>query len=378
LFSTYTITFGHIKIYTTDKSGLSTLKVVNHLARRFRINDKRINFAGMKDKYAVTSQYLSILGKGLKEIKEKNFRLIPLGRSVRHIGPDLLKGNSFIITLRSLEKESVPGLLNSLHEVSKYGFPNYFGEQRFGSIRNEGGFLAKRLIVDDYEGALRMYLSGGSSKDRQRVKEFKKHVSKNWGNWEEFSKLAPSPDERRILTYLMDYPKDFVGAVNLINPRLLSLFIAAYQSYLWNEMARDFMKFYFSQDELITFRYIAGEMVFYKTLSKNMLEELSGIEIPLLDRRVKFQNGKIEEIAERVIKQEGVEIENFRLNKIKKAFFKSVLRRLIVIPEGLEISKPAPDEINAGRFKLTVSFILPSGSYATVLLRRLGLREEKG
>jgi len=54
---------GNHFIYKLEKSGLSTLEVVNHLVRRFRIHDKKINFAGMKDKHA----YLSISehnGKG--------------------------------------------------------------------------------------------------------------------------------------------------------------------------------------------------------------------------------------------------------------------------------------------------------------------------
>lgn len=369
---------GNHFIYRLEKKGLSTLEVVNHLARRFRIHDKKINFAGMKDKYAITSQYLSIMGKELKEIKEKNFTLALIGRSVRHIGPDLLRGNRFRITVRDLGKGDIPRLINSLEEVSRYGFPNYFGEQRFGSIRHGGSFLVKCLILNDYEGALRNYLSIWSSKDRSIVKEFKKRVSEKWGNWEECLKFSPGSDEKRVLGYLKDYPKDFVGAVNLINPRLLSLFIAAYQSYLWNGMTSDLIKSYLSHEELITFHYIAGEAVFYKTLSKRLLDELLGIEIPLLDHKVKFQNRKMEETAEGVIKKEALAIENFRLNKIKKAFFKSVLRRLIVIPEGLETSEPAPDEINESRLKLTVSFALPSGSYATVLLRRLGFRKEKG
>ena len=78
-----------------------------------------------------------------------------------------------------------------------------------------------------------------------------------------------------------------------------------------------------------------------------------------------------------MIKQEGVTIENFRLNKIKRAFFKSVLRKLIVIPEGLEISDPIPDEVYSHRFKITLSFFLPSGSYATVVLRRVQAEEGK-
>jgi tRNA(Glu) U13 pseudouridine synthase TruD len=76
-----------------------------------------------------------------------------------------------------------------------------------------------------------------------------------------------------------------------------------------------------------------------------------------------------------IIRREGVSMGSFRLNKIKKAFFKSVPRDLIVFPEELEIYDPAPDEIYSPKFKLTVSFFLASGSYASVLLRRIEIRK---
>src|SRR3989304_4858618 len=243
---------GNHFIYKLEKSGLSTLEVVNHLVRRFRIHDKKINFAGMKDKHALTSQYLSIM-----------------------------------------------------------------------------------------------------------VKELKKRVSQHWGNWEECLKSAPPSNERKVLTYLRGYPRDFVKAINLINPRLLSLFIAAYQSYIWNEMVGEFIKINLPGNELIKFSYTAGEMVFYKALPKGLFKEFAETQIPLIDHKVKFQGEKIKEIGEGVMKTEGVEIENFRLNKIKKAFFKSVSRRLIVIPEVVEISDSAYDEIspNASLCRLSLSLV---------------------
>ncbi|HEY7535944.1 MAG TPA: tRNA pseudouridine(13) synthase TruD, partial [Thermodesulfobacteriota bacterium] len=175
------------------------------------------------------------------------------------------------------------------------------------------------------------------------------------------------------ITCLRDYPKDFVRAVNLVNPRLLSIFIAAYQSYLWNEMAKEFVKLYISQSELMRFYNSAVEMFFYKSLPVSLFQEFLSVLIPLVDHKVEFRDLKIRKIARRVIEQEGVEIENFRLNKIKRAFFKSVLRKVIAIPEELKVSETSPDEINTGKFKLTISFELPSGSYASVLIRRLGV-----
>ncbi|MGH7806725.1 MAG: tRNA pseudouridine(13) synthase TruD, partial [Thermodesulfobacteriota bacterium] len=115
----------------------------------------------------------------------------------------------------------------------------------------------------------------------------------------------------------------------------------------------------------------AGEMVFYKTISDELLKRFMEIQVPLVDHKVEFTEEKIKAIAEMTIRREGISTGGFRLNKIKKAFFKSVLRYLIVFPEELEICNPIPDEIYPNKLKLTVSFFLPPGSYASVLLRRI-------
>ncbi|HWP91467.1 MAG TPA: tRNA pseudouridine(13) synthase TruD [Thermodesulfobacteriota bacterium] len=366
---------GSYVIYKLEKRGLSTLEVVELLARRYKIPDRDISFAGLKDKYAHTTQYLSMRVREARAIKERNFGLSPLGRSTRPVGPDLLSKNKFRLTLRDLEKDSVENIIISLDQVSKYGFPNYFGEQRFGSVRHGGEFLAKLLIHEDYEGALKLYLSRWSTEDRAVDKKFKRFVLSHWGDWDECLRVAGRNRVRAIISYLRDHPGAFLNAINMINPRLLFLYVAAYQSYLWNEMASEFIKTDLNGVELIRFRYKPGEMVFYKKLPDKLFDRFIKMEIPLIDHKVEFSENSTKEIAEKVLSREGIAIQEFRLKKLKRAFFKSAPRKLIVFPEELEISDIFPDEIYKGKFKLTLSFFLPSGSYASVLLRRIEDRE---
>jgi len=56
--------------------------------------------------------------------------------------------------------------------------------------------------------------------------------------------------------------------------------------------------------------------------------------------------------------------------KLRSPYFKSVLRKAIVFPKKLTF-KVSPDELNRDRKKLSLSFTLGRGSYATMLVKRI-------
>jgi tRNA pseudouridine13 synthase len=60
----------------------------------------------------------------------------------------------------------------------------------------------------------------------------------------------------------------------------------------------------------------------------------------------------------------------FNIRSVRQAFFKSAERKAVVIPESLS-ARAADDEIYEARKKLTLRFVLPRGSYGSILIKRL-------
>lgn len=124
------------------KCSLSTLDVVNELTKILNLDHKQIQYAGIKDKQAITSQRISFRGTTIEKvlsISSPNYKLtnISLGKGV--VGPSSLTGNKFTILVRTepafFTKEFGEAFVHNFDNVQNNGFHNYFYLQRFGSPR---------------------------------------------------------------------------------------------------------------------------------------------------------------------------------------------------------------------------------------------------
>lgn len=61
-----------------EKNGRTTLDVVLDIARELKINRKQMGFAGMKDKRALTRQWICISNKTLKKFRDWKINSIML------------------------------------------------------------------------------------------------------------------------------------------------------------------------------------------------------------------------------------------------------------------------------------------------------------
>ncbi|EGU60092.1 tRNA pseudouridine synthase D [Vibrio nigripulchritudo ATCC 27043] len=123
------------------KTGENTSFVANELAKACGVKSKDVSWAGLKDRHAVTEQWLSVhLPKGetpdLSEFLAQypSIEILSKERHNKKLRPGDLRGNHFEITLT--EVTEVQDIVSRLEKVEKQGVPNYFGAQRFGRDGN--------------------------------------------------------------------------------------------------------------------------------------------------------------------------------------------------------------------------------------------------
>ena len=122
------------------KTGINTRDVVDALAGLLEASQKDIGYSGLKDKHAITTQWISVPYPIVNGLPEKadllgaldGIEVLQVTRSGKKLRRGVHRGNLFRICLHDVESDH-DGINAKLKYVSKVGFPNYFGAQRFGT-----------------------------------------------------------------------------------------------------------------------------------------------------------------------------------------------------------------------------------------------------
>ncbi len=140
-----------------EKRNLTTMDIIDFLWKELGISRMTLGFAWLKDKDAITRQWVSIYKSALKKMWGENVflealaqktRIISTDRHDKPIGMTTPIHNTFYIRLRALktlsqiEKERTEKNINDLFVD---GFPNVFGSQRFG-IQFQNIAIAKDFL----------------------------------------------------------------------------------------------------------------------------------------------------------------------------------------------------------------------------------------
>jgi tRNA pseudouridine13 synthase len=126
---------GEHLIIKLRKRDLATWDALKILSDYIGCKSKDIGYAGLKDKNAMTIQYLSLPRKfeeKLKSFEHKNIKILETTYHNNKIKIGHLKGNKFFIRLKHVSPVNAKKIEEVLGKIVTYGMPNYFGFQRFG------------------------------------------------------------------------------------------------------------------------------------------------------------------------------------------------------------------------------------------------------
>jgi tRNA pseudouridine13 synthase len=374
---------GDFALYRLDKTGWTTPDALAAVRRRWKIDYRRLSYGGLKDRHAVTSQHLTIFRGPSRNLRHERITLTYLGRRREPFTASDIRANRFTITLRSLAGQDVVAAEAALREVGQAGLPNYFDDQRFGSVtagptggtpvppNPEPEFVAREMVFGRFERALRLALAAPYEFDRADAKREKQLLRDHWGDWPGLKARLPKGHARSLVDYLVSHPADFKGAIARLRPELQGLYLSAYQSYLWNRMLAAWLTANLAAEDLAAVELKLGRVPVPLRVPEEKRAAWEALTLPLPSARLKPDPGAAwGPIAEGVLHDEGLTLAELRVKGLQKPFFSKGERAGCVRPAGLAHAA-APDDRHAGRHKLLLAFDLPRGAYATMLVKRV-------
>ena len=114
---------------------------------------------------------------------------------------------------------------------------------------------------------------------------------------------------------------------------------------------------------MTVYQGLAGDYIF-------PAEQIKNTSIPTPASKMDAMDPDIENIYRAILEENSLTRPMFNITKIRQAYFKSIQRSIIAFPREL-IFEFNDDEMHAGQKKLELKFVLPRGSYATMLIKRI-------
>lgn len=379
---------GPYTIAEVTSKNWETHTLVRTLAKYLKISRKRIGFAGTKDRRACSTQLMSFFQtskESLEAVSIKDVEIKNIYYAKKSIRIGELQGNTFVIQLRALDpavtKSQITTLLSSFEQLQ--GFPNFYGIQRFGVVRPITHLVGKYIIHGQFEQAVMTYIAHPLKDDKQTY-DIRKELEKT-RDYKQALKEFPigCNFEKALCNYLVQYPDDFIGALQELPKNLLTLFVNAYQSYLFNKILSERIRKKFPihqalQGDIITPLQNVSTTADFVAVTRHNIEKINTqlqrnkavITGLLVGSNPLFAEGEMGELERRIIKSEQVDYRDFTIPEIP--YLSSYGSRRSLVASLRQFSwNLANDDMKEHFQKLELNFTLPKGSYATSFLREI-------
>jgi tRNA pseudouridine13 synthase len=361
---------GRYMFYRLSKRSLGTIEAIESICRRWKVAGRRVSYAGLKDRHAATTQYLTIADGPASSASTPNLELEPVGRLSHPYGPQHFRGNRFGVVIRDLSEADLCRAASEIGALPRSGLPNYFDDQRFGSVGASGQFIGHAWLLGDHERALWLALADANPFDRSAAKAQKATLRATWGRWTEAKARLGRSSTRSIVTYLIDHPTDYRGAFARMARALRTLYFSAFQSHLWNLFLAGWLERSTRPEQRLPIELKEGTFPFPRALEPDQIKPLAESSIALPSSRNAAPTGEIGEVIFGVLERFQLAWSGLRVKHLRDVFFSKGARACLFFPENLEC-RAIDDELHPGRRGLRLSFELAKGSYATIVVKRI-------
>jgi tRNA pseudouridine13 synthase len=382
---------GRYLICVLVKRRWDTFLAVRAVAERLRISQKRIRFAGIKDTKALTAQHVSLQNVSpnkVLNVQIKDITLYPQRFSRERMYSQLIKGNRFHITVRDIDhslsfiREWTKSVKEKIERIG--GVPNFFGHQRFGTIRPNTHQIGKHLTRGAIKKAALAFLAEPSIHEHPEAREARQRLQDTMDFKEALERFPRFLRyERFMLRHLEKSPTDFVGAFRELPRRLRKLFVQGYQSYLFNRFLSERIRRNIPLDKAQEGDYIlrldehglpteAWDQTTEKniqTIDAAVKKGRMGLAAPLIGPDQPPSKGVQGEIEQVILEAENVTPEEFKLSFMPEATANGRVRAMLNPVWNLVQEEITEDKEDEGKKMMKLGFSLNRGSYATVLLR---------
>lgn len=294
-----------------------------------------------------------------------------------------LVGNNFKIRVRDTVlrgeelRSSLQGTESALKELN--GFPNFFGVQRFGTVRPVTHLVGRAIVKGDLEQAVLLYIGNPSEEEDEQSRAAREALQRDR---DYTAALRDFPwkltFERMVIGFLDRNPGDYAGAISVLPKNLQMMFVHAYQSYIFNLILSERMR-----RGIPLNAPVVGDVVLPADKDGNPDHDkqvpVTKINLDLVERQVRdrrafvsatlfgsesvIAEGEMGEIERAAIAKEGLSPRDFLVPAIPHCSSRGSRRELICEYRDLKL------DISEDEY--TASFFLGKGCYATVLLREL-------
>ncbi len=386
-------------LFTLIKKNTDTIHAAEAVQRFLEIPLHHLKWAGIKDHTAITAQKFSVKGnwvEKLAQFKHRDISITNIRPAHHEIDIGQLWGNHFTINIRKLfspYQEIEAELTQWQQEIVENGFPNFYGMQRFGKHRPNSHIVGKAIFQKRYQEAVEEFLFSVYPAEFDEIAEFRSEYGES-RDYARAIKECPRglSYELTILKHLAMNPDDYKGAIASLPPALLNLIMSAFQSHLFNITLSNrlktghslshplkgdrisILKDEYGHPSLVFYQYQGGDGWNDENILKAFKHNRAAVIAPIVGYKTNLTKyPRFEQEYDELFEQEQFHPQQFRHGDRRLLNFEGAFRVITNRPRNMEISQAyLPNKYPVVDPKgIKLSFSLPKGTYATLLMREL-------